>query len=78
VPSTQATIDARNRLLDDLKSALDEWHDKEIKRIDDEVTFVKSVLRGRTGSERLSRSNTEQARVLVIDDITSFLTGTTT
>lgn len=78
MPSTQATIDARNRLLDDLKSALDEWHDKEIKRIDDEVTFVKSVLRGRTGSERLSRSNTEQARVLVIDDITSFLTGTTT
>jgi hypothetical protein len=78
VPSSQAAIDARNQLLDELKSALDEWHDKEIKRIDDEVTFVKSVLRGRTGSERLSRSNTEQARVLVIDDITSFLTGTPT
>lgn len=78
MPSSQATIDARNQLLDELKAALDEWHDKEIKRIDDEVTFVKSVLRGRTGSERLNRSNTEQARVLVIDDITSFLTGTST
>ena len=78
MPSSQATIDARNQLLDELKTALDEWHDKEIKRIDDEVTFVKSVLRGRTGSERLSRSNTEQARLLVIDDITSFLTGTST
>ena len=78
MPSSQATVDARNQLLDELKTALDEWHDKEIKRIDDEVTFVKSVLRGRTGSERLTRSNTEQARVLVINDITSFLTGTST
>jgi hypothetical protein len=78
MPSTTAEIDARNRLLDELKAALDEWHDKEIKRIDDEVLFVKSVLRGRTGSERLSRSNTEEGRLLVIDDIASFLTGVST
>lgn len=78
MPSTTAEIDARNQLLDELKSALQEWHDKEIKRIDDEVTFVKSVLRGRTGSERLSRSNTEEGRLLVIDDIASFLTGVST
>lgn len=78
MPSTTAEIDARNQLLDELKSALQEWRDKEIERIDDEVTFVKSVLRGRTGSERLSRSNTEEARLLVIDDIASFLTGVPT
>jgi hypothetical protein len=73
--TTQADIDARNEILDELKEALDSWHETEISRIDDEVEFVKSVLRGRTGSERLSRSNTEEARILVIDDITSFLAG---
>lgn len=74
--STQSAINARNQILDELKEALDDWHEQEIKRIDDEVEFVKSVLRGRTGSERLARSNTEEARILVIDDITTFLAGT--
>lgn len=68
----------RNQLLDDLKTAADQWYAAEKKRIDDEVTFMKSVLRGRTGSDRLSRSNTSRATVLVIDDINSFLAGTTT
>jgi|NOAtaT_6_FD_contig_31_422354_length_381_multi_2_in_0_out_0_1 hypothetical protein len=76
MPDSQASVEARNALLDELKSALDDWHEREIKRIDDEVTFAKSVLRGRTGSERLARSNTTEARVLVIDDINSFLAGT--
>lgn len=76
--SSQSSIDARNRILDELKDALEEWHEAETKRIDDEVTFVKSVLRGRTGSERLARSNTEEARILVINDIGSFLAGTET
>jgi hypothetical protein len=78
MPDSQASLEARNALLDELKDALDDWHDQEIKRIDDEVTFAKSVLRGRTGSERLSRSNTAEARVLVVDDINSFLAGTST
>ncbi len=76
MPTSQPATDARNQILDDLKTALDDWHTKEIKRIDDEVTFIKSVLRGRTGSERLARSNTAVAQILVIDDITSFLAGT--
>lgn len=75
---SQASLEARNALLDELKSALDDWRDQEVKRIDDEVTFAKSVLRGRTGSERLSRSNTTEARILVVDDINSFLAGTAT
>lgn len=78
MPDSQAALEARNALLDELKNALDDWHDQEIQRIDDEVTFAKSVLRGRTGSERLSRSNTTEARILVIDDINSFLAGTAT
>ncbi len=66
---------ARDQLLDDLKEALDDWFDAEESRINDEVTFVQSVLRGRTGSERLARANTREAEILVIDDINSFLAG---
>lgn len=73
--TTQSDTERRNQLLDELKTATDEWYEAEEKRITDEVSFVKSVLRGRTGSERLNRTNTAEARVLVIDDIQSFLTG---
>lgn len=73
--ATQSQIDARNAKLDRLKTALDEWYDHEKTRLTDEATFMKSVLRGRTGSDRLSRSNTAEAEVLVTEDITSFLAG---
>lgn len=71
----QSDIDRRNALLDELQEALDDWFEAEERRITDEVQFVKSVLRGRTGSERLARRTTHEARLLVIDDIQSFLTG---
>lgn len=68
---------SRNQLLDRLQTAFNEWHDREKSRLENEATFLKSVLRGRTGSERVARSNTQAAEVLVIDDISSFLAGTT-
>ncbi len=67
--------DTRNEILNELENAVTAWHERETKRIRDEEAFLKSVLRGRTGSERLRRTNTERARVLVLDDITSFLSG---
>ena len=73
--TTQSDTERRNQILDELKTATDEWFAAEEKRITDEVTFVKSVLRGRTGSERLNRSNTTEARILILDDIQSFLSG---
>ena len=73
--TAQSDRQKRDQLLDDLKSAVDDWSQSEQDKINKEVTFVKSVLRGRTGSERLQRSNTTEARVLVIDDINSFLSG---
>jgi hypothetical protein len=73
--TTQPDVESRNALLDELKTAADEWFRAEEKRLLDEVTFVKSTLRGRTGSERVARSNTAAARVLVVDDIQSFLAG---
>jgi hypothetical protein len=73
--SSQEQRDARNARLDRLQQALNEWHESERGRLENEATFLKSVLRGRTGSERLSRENTTEAEVLVVTDITSFLTG---
>ena len=73
--TTQANREARDRLLDQLRTALDQWFEVEEKRITDEAAFVKSVLRGRTGSEQLARRNTAEAQVLVVDDIGSFLAG---
>lgn len=67
--------ETRNQILDELETAIREWHDTESKRIRDEATFLKSVLRGRTGSERLRQATTTRARVLVLNDITSFLSG---
>jgi hypothetical protein len=75
VADTDDRTEARNQLLDRLQSAFNEWHDREKSRLEDEATFLKSVLRGRTGSERVSRSNTSEAEVLVINDIDSFLAG---
>jgi hypothetical protein len=73
--SSNVQREERDARLDRLKTALDEWHANERGRLEGEATFLKSVLRGRTGSERLSRENTTEAEVLVVDDITSFLAG---
>lgn len=70
-----ASLEERNALLNELESAVEEWYTRERARVEDEVTFLRSVLRGRTGSESVARRNTSEARVLVIDDITSFLSG---
>lgn len=67
--------EARDAKLDRLQESFNEWHDTEKARLEDEATFLKSVLRGRTGSERLSRANTTEAEVLVTNDIESFLSG---
>lgn len=73
--TAQSDLERRNALLDELKEALDEWAEAEEEKIDKEGDFMRSVLRGRTGSERLARSNTEEARILAINDISSFLSG---
>jgi hypothetical protein len=73
--ATQEEIDRRNERLDQLQQALDEWHEAEQSRYEDEAAFLRSFLRGRTGSERLSRSNTAEAEGLVVNDIASFLSG---
>lgn len=71
----QTDKEARDELLDELKQALEDWYATETAAIDDEEAFLKSVLRGRTGSERLEQATAETARLLVVDDLGSFLAG---
>jgi hypothetical protein len=71
-----ATLRAdRDARLDALKKATDEWADKEIKRLEDEAKFLKSILKGRTGAGRLANQNVADASKLTVDEIAQFLTG---
>ncbi len=72
---TQSDKARRDAILDELSVAMESWFEKESSRITAESDFIKSVLRGRTGSDRLRAANTVAARVLVINDIDSFLSG---
>jgi hypothetical protein len=65
----------RDKRLDELKKATDEWTTKEIKRLEDEAIFLKSILQGRTGAGRLTKQNVADASKLVVDEISQFLTG---
>ena len=66
---------ARNARLDKLKAATDDWADKEIARLEDEVVFLKSILKGRTGAGRIAKQNVADASKLVVDEISQFLEG---
>jgi hypothetical protein len=72
VSDVQKLRDAR---LDELKKATVEWADKEKKRLEDEATFLKSILKGRTGAGRLTNQNVADSSKLVVDEIAQFLTG---
>lgn len=72
ISDNQAARDAR---LTALKNATVEWADKEKKRLEDEVTFLKSILKGRTGAGRLTNQNVADSSKLVVDEIAQFLTG---
>lgn len=73
-----ALIDDRNARLDSLKAAIIAWSDKRTKQLNDEVTFSKRVLQGRTGSERLANAPVQAASDLVVEEIDDFLTGGST
>ena len=65
----------RNKRLDALNQAVIEWGEKEKKRLEDEVKFLKSVLNGRTGAGQLANQGVEDAKALLVDNIGQFLEG---
>jgi hypothetical protein len=70
--ATKAERDAR---LNALKAAVTAWADKRTKYLNDQVTFSKRVLRGRTGSEKLTSTTVTLGKDLTVDAINTFLTG---
>ena len=65
----------RDARLTELKNATVGWADKEKQRLEDEATFLKSILKGRTGAGRLTNQNVADSSKLVVDEIARFLTG---
>lgn len=70
-----ATIAERNARLDALKKATIEWAARRKKQLEDQVSFGKRLLKGRTGSERLANAPVNAASELTVDEIETFLTG---
>jgi hypothetical protein len=70
---TKAERDAN---LDALQSAVEEWATSERTRIEEEIAFLRKVLRGRTGSEEANSTNLAASLKLVTAEIDSFIIGT--
>jgi hypothetical protein len=66
---------ARDARLDELKKAVDTWAESETKRLANEALFLKSVLRGRTGSGRLTTQGSEDTKKILVDAIGDLLEG---
>lgn len=70
-----ATTEERNARLDELGEAIQAWAKKRRKQLNQQVSFSKRLLKGRTGSERLAQASVESASSLTVDQINQFLTG---
>ncbi|CAB4130913.1 hypothetical protein UFOVP276_139 [uncultured Caudovirales phage] len=66
---------ARNKRLDDLKKATDDWADKETTRLKNESAFLTSIVKGRTGAGKLTSQNVIDSTKLTMTSINQFLTG---
>jgi hypothetical protein len=69
---TKAERDAN---LDALQSAVEEWATKEKTRIEEEIAFLRKVLKGRTGAEEANSTNLAASLELVTAEIDSFIIG---
>lgn len=66
--------EARDARLDELKRAYEELYVQEIKRADAEEAYLKS-LRARASAQTLARKNAAASKLLLIQDINTFLAG---
>lgn len=67
------TEEKRNDNLTKLQDAMKDFADKEIKRLDSETKFMRAVVKGRTGQEKLGTANLLETAKLVQDEIDQFL-----
>jgi hypothetical protein len=65
----------RDKRLDELKSAVEEYGDKKKKVLDADVKFAKSVIKSRTGAGQLADQGVADSKKLLADKISQFLEG---
>ena len=70
-----ASKEERNARLDALGTAITAWATARRNYLNQQVTFSKRVLKGRTGSERLNQASVESATALTVTQINDYLTG---
>lgn len=66
---------ARDKRLDQLGQALEAFFKKETRRIDVEEAILRDVLKARGGAQKLAKANASASKLLLINDITTFLAG---
>lgn len=66
-------MSTRDERLLSLKSAVEDWHEREYQRLDNEATFLQSVVDGRTASGQLSADVAAFVSELTQDEIDEFL-----
>lgn len=64
---------ARDANLDTLKAAVDTWKDKEVTRLENEVKFMRAVLKGRTGSEKAGTENLNTLQEILKMEVEDFI-----
>ena len=70
---TPPTRKERDANLDALQNAADEWADKELTRLENEVKFMRAVLMGRTGSEKAGTESLDSASAILQAEIDEFI-----
>ena len=65
----------RNARLDALKKAVVEYADRQKARLQKQVKRNQQKLDGRGGSDGLAHSSVQASEELVVDEISTFLTG---
>lgn len=63
----------RNANLDALETAVNKWGKTEQDRLENEVKFMRSVLKGRTGSEKAGTKNLDLVSDLLQAEIDDFI-----
>ena len=71
VPSASS----RDARLDALSSALDAWSTQRTKYLNNQVAFLNRVLKGRGGASNATKTATDKANALAVNNMTQFLSG---
>lgn len=64
---------ARDANLDTLQTAVDTWKEKEVTRLENEVKFMRAVLKGRTGSEKAGTENLNTLQEILEMEVEDFI-----